>query len=97
MDNGVDTIILGCTHYPILKKAIGNVVGENVKLIDSGEETAKYAVSLICENNLATTRTTQGTCDYYVSDHVENFSKIAGLFLGKEINKDVQRIHIEHY
>lgn len=97
MDNNVDTIILGCTHYPILKRAIGDVVGDNVKLIDSGKETAKYAASLIYENNLATTRTEVGTCEYYVSDRVDNFSKIASLFLGKEIDRDVQRIHIEHY
>ena len=52
MEEGVDTVILGCTHYPIIKDAISSVMGENVALIDSGRETAIYAKKILCENNL---------------------------------------------
>src|SRR5206468_1521195 len=45
--NGIDTLILGCTHYPLLKKVIQKSVGENVKLTDSGKETAKEVKMLL--------------------------------------------------
>ena len=43
IDSGIDTLILGCTHYPILREAIADVIGDGVVLIDSGRETARYA------------------------------------------------------
>ncbi|MEE0859678.1 MAG: glutamate racemase [Acutalibacteraceae bacterium] len=97
IENKVDTLILGCTHYPILKDVIADVMGKNVILVDSGKETARYATKIIKENNLENTQTENGSCEYYVSDHVEDFSKVASLFLGNEFNQDVHRINIEHY
>lgn len=97
IENGVDTLILGCTHYPILRDVIADVMGKGVILIDSGKETARYAANLIYENNLANPQRLSGVCEYYVSDKVDGFSRIAGLFLGNCINQDVHRIKIEHY
>ena len=97
IENQVDTLILGCTHYPILKDVIADVMGENVTLIDSGRETARYALHLIEKYNLANPQKKHGTCEYYVSDNLDNFSKIAGIFLGSSVNQDVHQIKIEHY
>lgn len=93
-ENGVDTLILGCTHYPILKDAITQVMGKGVTLVDSGRETALYARDILAENNLLNTSGAKGSCSFYVSDHIEGFSRIAGLFLGKEIESDVTRIQL---
>ncbi|MEE1056571.1 MAG: glutamate racemase [Acutalibacteraceae bacterium] len=97
IENNIDTLILGCTHYPILRDVIADVMGEEVILVDSGKETARYAAKLINEYNLANPQTVAGTCEYYVSDTVDGFSKFAGLFLGNSVDQDVHRIKIEHY
>lgn len=96
-ENDVDTLILGCTHYPILKEVISAVMGDKVILIDSGKETALYAASLLQEKELLNNENESGKCEFYVSDRVEGFSRIADLFLGTNIDHNVQRINIEHY
>lgn len=93
---GIDTLIMGCTHYPILKDVIGETMG-NVTLIDSGRETALYASKLLQKNGLLNTGKARGTTRFFVSDRPEGFSDVAGLFLGKDIDRDVTRIDIEEY
>ena len=82
----VDTMILGCTHYPILKKAIGNVLGSKIKLIDSGEETAKEVKYILAKRNLLNTKKKKGVHRFFVTDYPNNFHQIAERFLGKKIN-----------
>ena len=97
-ENGVDTIILGCTHYPMLKAAISKVMDNRVTLVDSGRETALYAARLLHESSLLNTEnTSQGKCSFYVSDQPDGFTHMAGMFLQKEITEDVHRIDIEQY
>jgi len=90
---GTDTLVLGCTHYPILRNVIQETVGEQVKLIDSGEATAIEVKSLLKEKGLA--RLTPGTgaldrqlCDdldhFYVTDAAERFARVAERFLGSK-------------
>lgn len=82
---GVDTLILGCTHYPLLAEAIGRVMGPEVALINSGKEAA-HALAAALEE-------TGGLCDpgqerrteFYVTDAPENFSTVARLFLGHSV------------
>lgn len=93
----VDTVILGCTHYPLLKAAIGEVVGENVKLIDSGRETALYTKKLLKENNLLSESKSEGDREFYVSDTPHNFEAVAGRFLGRDMKRTATRIDIEKY
>lgn len=93
----VDTIILGCTHYPLLKAVIGEYVGNDVKLIDSGKETAIYAKKLLCEKNLLNDSHTEGECRFFVSDRTEDFSDIASLFLQSNIGENVSKVDIQHY
>jgi len=87
----IDTLVLGCTHYPILKSVIQQAVGEFVKLIDSGEATALEVRALLKEKNLARLTPPTGAlerqlCDdldhFYVTDAAERFARVAERFLG---------------
>lgn len=86
---GPDALVLGCTHYPILKDVIQQTIGENVKLIDSGEATAEEVEELLKEKDLASVREVMGErrlCDdldhFYVTDAAERFARVAERFLG---------------
>lgn len=96
-EQNVDTIILGCTHYPILKAVIGEYVGVDVKLIDSGKEAARRAAELLSEQNLLNTGDEVGECKFFVSDQAEGFANIASIFLGSDIDSDVSHVDIQHY
>ncbi len=87
----IDTLVLGCTHYPILRDVIQQAVGEDVKLIDSGEATALEVKSLLKEKGLARLTMPTGAlerqlCDdldhFYVTDAAERFARVAERFLG---------------
>jgi glutamate racemase len=87
----IDTLVLGCTHYPILRDVIQQTVGEDVKLVDSGEATATEVKSLLEEKRLARLRPPTGAlerqlCDdldhFYVTDAAARFAKVAERFLG---------------
>jgi glutamate racemase len=90
IDKDIDALVLGCTHYPILREVIQQTIGENVKLIDSGEATADEVANLLKEKNLESTLTNQNRsrrlCDdldhFYVTDAAERFARVAERFLG---------------
>ena len=89
-----DALVLGCTHYPILKDVIQQTVGENVKLIDSGEATAEEVEKLLMEKSLANPNQISGSrtlCDdldhFYVTDAAERFGRVAERFLGTKPSK----------
>lgn len=93
----VDTLIMGCTHYPLLKHIIAKVMGGNVELIDPGAETALYVKNLLKSSDALADAHLPAQRKYFVSDSIENFGKIGGLFLQKEIDDLVQKIDIEKY
>ena len=100
-DVEVDTLILGCTHYPLLKHVIADVMGEKVTLIDSGEETARTAHRLLTERALLHSRSSQrpttcGEHKFFVSDVPEKFSQVAMRFLGKVVD-NIARVDISRY
>lgn len=97
VDAGIDTLILGCTHYPILREAISSVIGDKVTLVDSGMETAIYSAKILKENNLLNESKSKGTCKFYVSDTPDGFENIAGLFLGREMEHKAEQISIEEF
>lgn len=89
-----DALVLGCTHYPILREVIQQTVGENVKLIDSGEATAEEVEKLLIEKNLANPNSVAGKrelCDdldhFYVTDAADRFGRVAERFLGVKPSK----------
>lgn len=94
--NRVDTLILGCTHYPLLKKVIGEVMGDGVKLIDSGAVAADSAFEYLKANNMQNEKE-NGAYRYFVSDSPQDFSKLGGMFLEKTVADTVERIDIEKY
>ncbi len=94
---GVDTLILGCTHYPIIAPVIAEVMGEGVTLINSGREAARFCVALLAEKNLLTDRQEEGQRHFYVSDRTEGFSGVAGIFLGQDVQGEVSHVDIDKY
>lgn len=93
----VDTLILGCTHYPLLKKSIQKFMGNNVKLIDSGRETAKCAATLLKNRELEQKNNNTPVYKFFSSDATENFLNTAKIFLNKDIVNDVVQIDIEKF
>lgn len=96
-ETDIDTLILGCTHYPILAQAISRFVGERVRLIDSGRETALYAATMLKNKHLLNQSGQKGKASFYVSDKIENFSHLAGIFLGRNMNHTVTHVDIEQF
>lgn len=77
----IDTLVLGCTHYPILKKAIGKIVGKNIKLVDSAEAVAANLKEMLPNPETET----DGSNKFYVSDNEDKFRQIATRILNREI------------
>ena len=96
-DAGVDTLILGCTHYPLLKDAIREYMGDSVALIDPGEEVVKYLKKKFNEDDICNSTPGENQYVYYVSDNKEGFAELGGIFLGQKINGQVNKIDIEHF
>ncbi len=94
---GVDTLILGCTHYPLLREAIAEYMGESVTLISPGEEVAKYLKKKITDDNRHGEDRDSEQYRYFVSDSVESFEELGSIFLETKINGKVSKIDIEKY
>ena len=91
IEKKVDALVLGCTHYPILREVIQQTVGANVTLIDSGEATAEEVRQLLADKNLANENQplhekVRRLCDdldhFYVTDAADRFARVAERFLG---------------
>ena len=87
-DAECDTVILGCTHYPVLKGAIKSVVGDNVTLIEAGTATAIAVKEFLKENSMENESCNVGKHSYFVSDRPNSFKNIASVLLGKKIDDD---------
>ncbi len=91
----VDTLILACTHYPIIAPIIGEVMGDGVTLIDSGAETARHALRVLESAGLRADPAAPGGTEYYVTDRVQDFERIGGLFLGQQLTGDVHHVDVD--
>lgn len=85
---GVDTVILGCTHFPVLASAIRRVMGEGVTLINMGTATAAYAAEILRQSDALCDGKSACEHKFFVSDKTPNFSKTAEILLGEEIGED---------
>lgn len=94
---GIDTLVLGCTHYPLLMDVISNFMGPDVTLLDSGAEVAKQAVSCLNNSHLLADPQRKGTCRWYVSDTVDTFQELGSRFLGRAITEPVEQVRVENY
>ncbi len=91
----VDTIILGCTHFPLLAPAISRVMGPGVALINSGAACAAYCEAQLRKANALSAQSEAGTCEFYVSDRPHNFVNVAEMFLGRAVQGDIHQIDVE--
>jgi glutamate racemase len=91
----IDSLILGCTHYPILKDVIQISAGKNVKLIDSGKETAKEVKKILEKKNLVNKHkmSEKNHSIFYVSDFPHKFKEVSQRFLSKEL-KHVHKVKL---
>ncbi len=89
----IDTMILGCTHYPLLKDVIQKSAGKDVILIDSGKETAGEVKRILEKKNLINNRnkTVKNHSVFYVSDFPHKFKEVSQRFLSKEL-KHVHKV-----
>lgn len=77
LSQGIDTLVLGCTHYPLLKKRIATIVGSDITLVDSAENCALNIKSLLAEQKLATTNQDKGNLHIILTDRSEGFLNLA--------------------
>lgn len=87
----IDTLVLGCTHYPLLREVISHYMGSHVQLIDPGAEAAEHA------RRILPAAEGTGKTQYFVSDDPASFRALADVFLRGEIAGDVGRVDIERY
>lgn len=84
---GVDTLVLGCTHYPLLTGALSLVMGDGVNLVSSAEETAKDLYKVLVEHDLLRTDAEPPTLSFRATGDAASFEKLAKRFLGPEVSK----------
>lgn len=89
-----DTLLLGCTHFPLLQGAIANVVGPDVAIVDSARTTAEAVSEILRTQGLAATRQ-KGSVRFMATDNVRRFAATGGLFLGRKLaEEDVELVDI---
>ncbi len=91
---GIDTLVLGCTHYPLLKEILSSVMGESVRLIDSAIETAGEIETILGNLSLLNTSEGAGIREFFVTDSPEKFKTIGERFLGEHI-QHIKKIELE--
>ena len=93
-NKGIDTLILGCTHYPLLKELLSRIMGQEVFLIDTAEAIAKAVKSRLGEKNLLRMGNHKAIYKFFVSDDPEKFLQLGRRFLGKSMDK-AERVDLE--
>ncbi len=93
-NDGVDTLVLGCTHYPILKETIAATMGEGVQLVDSAEETALTVAEILRNSVMIRPPAERGNHHYFVTDVPAGFLKVGSRFLGETLH-DVHQVTLE--
>lgn len=96
-DWGCDTLVLGCTHYPLLWDVIEAFMGPAVTLLNSGREAACQLAETLRRADMLSGRDSGGSYQYYVSDSTEDFSQMASTFLEMPVKAQVGKIDIERY
>lgn len=91
---GVDTVILGCTHFPAIKDIIGDILGDGVKLINSGEQAALRAAEYLKAEDMCAVG---GKRRYFVSDRAQSFASTASILLGSDIGNDVETVSLDSF
>lgn len=94
-DNGVDSLVLGCTHYPLLKPVIRKVLGPEIGLIDSAQGVAEKSATVVGSGSVRGYECDgKPSLECYVTDSVEKFKRLAPLFLGCESIDEVRHVDL---
>ncbi|MBR2295582.1 MAG: glutamate racemase [Clostridiales bacterium] len=93
---GVDTLVLACTHYPLLKDTISDVMGKDVKLINSGISVASVVEKKLAADNMLAEGGTPFTA-FFTSDDPEKFEKVASPFLGRGLPRGTRKFTVDKY
>lgn len=96
-ENGVDTIILGCTHFPHLAPVISKAAGSSVTLVDTGYEAVMRVSEILSQNDMAHQPGHSGKSVYYITDKTQNFSDIAETLLGTDISDSANFVDINGF
>lgn len=94
VEEKIDTLILGCTHYPIIYDTFNQLLNYDVTLIDPGKCTARYVKKYLAANGMLADRVEMGSTDYNVTDQVSGFEQTASLFLGEPVNGSLNRVEL---
>ena len=94
IEEKIDTLILGCTHYPILYDIFDDLLNHEVALIDPGKCTARYVKDVLTAQGMVSDRKELGSTDYNVTDQVSGFEQTASLFLGEPVNGSLNRVEL---
>jgi len=89
-DTGIDTLVLGCTHYPLLKEAITRAVGPDIQLVDSAAEVACEVENVLQMEGGKTKQMQEGECIFFVTDIPHRFTETGRRFLGD----DLKNVHV---
>jgi glutamate racemase len=92
-DAKVDTVILGCTHYPLLRGVIQKVMGPGVTLIDSAKQVAIEVKKILAQEGLTNHSKGAGKHKFFVSDNPEWFSELGRKFLDRPVGT-VQKVNV---
>jgi glutamate racemase len=93
-EEGVDTLVLGCTHYPLLKKTVMEIMGDGVTLVDSAEETARTVAEILRGSDGLRPMSETGNHHYYVTDVPAGFIRVGNRFLGGSLG-DVYQVSLD--
>lgn len=96
-DAGVDTLCLACTHFPLLEDVIGDYMGPDVTLINSGSAGARCVAETLEKSSALNDPGRTGSCRYFVSDTPDGFESAASIFLQQDVRGTAERIDISRY
>ena len=94
---GIDTLVMACTHYPLLAKVIGETMGEGITLVNTGEAAASVVRSVLEENDMTSSGTAAPGKEFYTSDDAAMFESIATPFLGEGLPSGTKQFSTDVY
>ena len=83
----IDTLVLGCTHYPLLKYVISRAIGRGVRIVDSASSVTEEVANILRRSNILSSASKRPVHSFFATDAVEQFVKVGEKFLGRKINK----------
>lgn len=91
----IDTLVMGCTHYPIIRNIIANAVDNHVKIVDPGVSVSEEVSAFLKENNLLNPKNSKGAKSFFVSDLTNRFTTVAEMFLGEKIKGSTKEVRLK--